>query len=607
MKLNQSQLYPVSNSCRFSVPLDGMWDFQFDPGAIGEENNWQNKLPDPIFMPISASFSDLFTTHEERDYTGDFWYQTTVQIPAEWNGCICVRFGSIAHHATVYCNGVKVCTHDGGFLPVVADITAAAKRGEKNILTVKANNELTLRCLPCGKSKTLPDGRKYSVPFFDFYNYGGIHRGVQLVHTPLEAITDYDTDFTLQGKDAIVHYCVKTNGTNPVFAELRDADGKTVAQCDGATGALFVKNAKLWRIHHAYLYTLVLTIRDGERILDQYEAQIGIRMIQIDGTRILLNGEPVYLKGFGKHEDAEIIGKGFNWAIAKRDFECMKWIGANCFRTSHYPYADEWYQIADREGFLIIDEVPGVGMVAHEWSFLVAASGGSQQDFYETENIEALKQNHLMQLTEMITRDKNHPSVIAWSIANEAQTCSEKANLYFKDLFEAAHALDLQKRPRTMALEKSSGPDSCKCYPLCDFISLNRYYGWYIKGGTEISIAKQEFYEEMDQWASLNLNKPFVFTEFGTDTVPTEHKLPSVMWSQEYQVEYMELNFSVFDAYDFVQGELAWNFADFQTGEGTSRVNGNRKGVFSRNRQPKDAAYTFKKRWEAMESGKSGK
>ena len=110
--------------------------------------------------------------------------------------------------------------------------------------------------------------------------------------------------------------------------------------------------------------------------------------------------------------------------------------------------------------------------------------------------------------------------------------------------------------------------------------------------------AEELFRDEMDRWAAKGLNKPFVFTEFGTDTLGSEHKLPSVMWTQEYQNEYYAMNFRVFDSYPFVQGELTWNFADFQTSEGVFRVNGNKKGVFTRQRQPKDAAFTLKKRWE---------
>ena len=104
----------------------------------------------------------------------------------------------------------------------------------------------------------------------------------------------------------------------------------------------------------------------------------------------------------------------------------------------------------------------------------------------------------------------------------------------------------------------------------------------------------------MDDWAALNLNKPFVFTEYGADTMPSEHKLPSVMWSQEYQCEVLEMLHRVFDSYSFVKGEQIWNFADFQTTEGLMRVNGNKKGVFTRQRQPKDAAFLLKKRWESL-------
>ena len=167
----------------------------------------------------------------------------------------------------------------------------------------------------------------------------------------------------------------------------------------------------------------------------------------------------------------------------------------------------------------------------------------------------------------------------------------------FRQKLEAARKLDPQCRPVTGVLEKTSSPDRCLCWPMMDFICLNRYYGWYISGG-DLQEAKRQFEEEMDQWAEKAPGVPFVFTEFGTDTLDSLHKLPSVMWSQEYQQEYMEMNFSVFDRYPFVQGELAWNFADFQTGQGIMRVNGNKKGLFSRGRQPKEAAWVFKRRWE---------
>lgn len=597
--LNVSLLYPRSTSTRQVSSLDGMWDFRFDPQSEGTAAGWANGLPDPLRVPVPASFADLFTDKASRDYCGDFWYATRFFVPAAWqNDRIVVRFGSVTHRCTVYCNGQEVARHEGGFLPVVADLTAVIRPGQENTLVVAANNELNETSIPCGATKVCADGSKLAKPYFDFFNYAGIQRSVQLCCLPQETVEDYTVSYTLHGADAAVHYTVRTNGSHPVRVSLYDADGNRVASAEGCEGVLQVPDAHLWQVRNAYLYRIVLEIRDGDMVLDSYVDRIGIRTIAIEGTRILVNGKPVYLKGYGKHEDFEVIGRGFSAAVMKRDFECMKWSNANCFRTSHYPYADEWYQFADEEGFLIIDEVPAVGMMRSTRNF-VAAGQGQYTYFFEAPTVPQLQAAHIQATEEMIVRDRNHPSVFAWSLFNEPETTTDYAHDYFAAVFDAARALDPQHRPLTGAFEKNSKPELCKCYPLCDFICLNRYYGWYIKGG-EMEEAEADFRNEMDRWAAKNLNVPFVFTEFGTDTLPTEHKLPSIMWSQEYQDEYLEMCFRVFDSYDFVQGELVWNFADFQTTEGIMRVNGNKKGIFTRARQPKDAAFILKKRWETL-------
>ena len=599
--LNFSELYPCSNQARMAYSLDGMWKFQFDPEEKGEKENWQNKLPDPISMPVPASFSDFFTTKEERDYCGDFWYETEVFVPKDWEKQeLEIRFGSITHRSFVYCNGNLAAAHEGGFLPVAARVTDDVKFGEWNTFVIKVNNELDEESLPCGTTMVLSDGRKLAKPYFDFFNYSGIQRSVWLVSKPEESIEDFEVDYELNGEDTIVHYQIMTNGDHPVSFELFDEENQLAAKGIGRQGSVTVSKARLWNVGKAYLYRAVMKIWDGEKLIDEYSSKIGIRTVKIQGKEIQINGKAVYLKGFGKHEDFEVIGRGFNWGVLKRDFECMKWIGANCFRTSHYPYAEEWYQFADEEGFLIIDEVPAVGMMRSTRNF-AAAGTGQYTRFFETPTVPNLQKAHLQAVEEMIARDKNHPSVIAWSLFNEPETTSEQSKAYFTPIFDLARELDPQKRPLTGAFEKNSQPEICQCYQLCDMICLNRYYGWYIKGGPELVDAREAFLTEMNKWKDKNLNIPFVFTEFGTDTMPTEHKLPSIMWSQEYQDEYLEMNFEVFDQFDFVQGELVWNFADFQTTEGIMRVNGNKKGIFNRVRQPKSAAFVLKTRWESMD------
>lgn len=577
-----------------------MWKFHLDERSVGENEGWIDGIPGEEMIPVPASFQDFYTAKDIREYTGDFWYETDFFVPGEWEGReILLRFGAATHRASVYVNGILITEHEGGFLPFSAKVTTVVRYDSYNKVVVKVNNELNCTNLPCGETITLPNGKKMSKPYFDFFNYAGLQRSVYLLALPGESIVDFDLDYAIHGKNAEVSYQIRTNGEHAVQLALFDAKGHCVAQKDGKEGVLYVENARLWQVRNAYLYRLRIRIMDGEELIDEYEQEIGIRTVKVEGTDILINGEPVYLKGFGKHEDSDIVGRGFSIGIMKRDFELMKWIGANSFRTSHYPYSEEIYQMADREGFLVIDEVPAVGMFQSLMNFM-EASTGKQTAFFKKETTPVLLKAHLRAIEEMIARDKNHPSVVAWSLLNEPETTNEAAVPYFKEVFDLANKLDMQKRPRTFALIMNSLPDTCKCYQFSDIIALNRYYGWYMKGGYEISVAEELFRKEMNAWKEKKLNKPFIFTEYGADTLASEHKLPSVMWSQEYQDEYLKMTHEVFDSYDFIKGEQIWNFADFQTTEGIMRVNGNKKGVFTRQRQPKDIAYKLKERWENL-------
>lgn len=600
--MSTSLLYPRETVSRRVASLDGFWNFKFDPKSVGEKDGWTKGLKDAISMPVPASFNDILTDKDSREYCGDFWYEKDVFVPGEWEGKdIIVRFGNGSQKATVFMNGVKICEHLGGYLPFNALVTDVVKYNAYNKLSVLLNNELSEENIPVGKTQVLANGKKVNAPYFDFFSYAGLQRPVKLLALPKERVLDYETKYTIDGKNATVSYKVETNGKSKVLVELLDKNGKKVACGEGKSGKLEVKNAKLWNVWNTgkpYLYTIKITLASG----DEYFDTIGIRTFVVKGDTFLLNGKPIYLKGFGRHEDSNIRGKGLDLALNKRDYELMKWIGSNSYRTSHYPYAEEMYYEADEEGFLIIDEVPSVGLMESTMNFLAANQGnGKQVGFFEKETTYGnLLKNHKEQVREYITRDKNHPSVVAWSLLNEPQCTSPNSEPYFKEIFELAHKLDPQKRPRTYANVMTSTPDKCTCHKFCDFVSLNRYYGWYVLGGAPIITAEAMFRKEMDAWSKLLKGRPLIFTEYGADTLGSEHKLPSVMWSQEYQREYLDMNHKVFDSYKFVKGEQVWNFADFQTTEGIMRVNGNKKGIFTRDRQPKDAAYTFKARWEKL-------
>ena len=280
------------------------------------------------------------------------------------------------------------------------------------------------------------------------------------------------------------------------------------------------------------------------------------------------------------HEDFFVLGKGASSAVNVKSFELLKWINANSVRTSHYPYVEEIYDLADRYGILVIDEVPAVGM--NHWEPTFAEGRADEQTL-------AL---HKKTLSMLIERDKNHPCVVMISVANEAATYEDGAREYFKKIVN--HTRSLTDLPITSPEETKFAEDN-KCADLFDFVSLNRYYGWYDEIGRIEAIGPLYKNDLCNYYEKFR--KPIIVAEFGADTVEGVHSLQSYAFSEEYQRDYITECCRVFDELPFVVGEHVWNFADFRTKEGTIRMRGNRKGVFTKDREPKAAAFMLKKRW----------
>ena len=159
--LEHSLLYPLNTETRTALKLDGMWRFTLDWKSEGDEKGWNNHIPGREVIPVPASFQDFYTDKKIREFTGDMWYETDVVVPSYMKGTsVFLRFGAATHRATVYINGEEAASHEGGFLPFLADITEKARYGEANRIVVKINNELNETNIPCGLTITLSDGRK---------------------------------------------------------------------------------------------------------------------------------------------------------------------------------------------------------------------------------------------------------------------------------------------------------------------------------------------------------------------------------------------------------------------------------------------------------------
>jgi beta-glucuronidase len=588
-------LRPQDTATRERKSLNGLWQFALDPDSIGRTANWfDGPLPGSREMAVPASFNDVAADAAVRDYFGDVWYQTVMRVPRGWDGRrIVLHFESATHRATVWVNGVEVVSHEGGYTPFEADITDHVTAGEEARITAVVNNTLSFQTIPPGVIEDTPGGKR-QVYWHDFFNYAGLHRAVWLYATSKAHLTDVTVVTSLDGADGTVEYQARAEDADDLDVKvvLRDVDGVEVTTSTGASGTLQVANVHKWAPGDGYLYDLELRLvdRDGA-VLDSYHQSVGIRTVAVDGTRFLINGEPFYFTGFGMHEDHSVIGKGHNDAFLVHDFELLKWIGANSFRTSHYPYSEDVLDYADRQGIVVIDETAAVGL---NMGLGGGIFGGQGYTTFSPDTVnDQTREVHAQAIRELVTRDKNHPSVVLWSIANEPESDTEGAEAYFKPLFDLTRQLD-PTRPVGFVNVMLAPYGKCRVSQFGDVLMLNRYYGWYVNTG-DLGAAERAWEEELSGWASEG--KPIIITEYGADTYPGLHSLTPTPWTEEYQVEYLDMNHRLFDRIDAVAGEQVWNFADFATTSGIMRVGGNKKGAFTRDRQPKAAAHALRRRW----------
>lgn len=581
--------------------LSGIWEFKL--GDEKEPGVHCPALSDMEIIAVPASYNDQKEERAYREHYGWAYYRRTLSVPKCWQSQRAVlRFDAVTHQAKVYLNGILVKEHKGGFLPFELELEGLAEAGERLELVVAVDNRVNHSTLPVGNERNtaffgsdnpgVPSveaakrrRRPQNLPNFDFFNYAGISRPVRLYTTPKTFIRDITLVSDIRGTDGIVSYTIAIGGEQadhtPVQLTILDANHHVVASTDKAEGSLVIPNARLWWPWpgEPYLYTAVITC--GE---DRYEQKFGIRTVKVEGIRFLINGKPFYFKGFGKHEDSAFHGRGLDCCLNVKDVNLIHWLNANSFRTSHYPYAEEMYDLCDQEGIVIIDETPAVGIASAEG-----------KDPYQTFSI---REHHEQVLRDLIARDKNHPCVVMWSMGNEPDTehFPESAYEYWHSLYELTHQLDPADRPVTFVCCQNNYEQDLVTRTM-DVICVNRYYGWYNLSG-DLDAACYGLNQELDFWEKQR--KPVMITEYGADAIAGIHECVAEMFSEEYQVEFYARQNAEFDKRQFFIGEHVWNFADFATIQGCMRADGNKKGLLTRDRRPKMAAHYFRKRWKDL-------
>lgn len=590
-------LYPQQNVCRNVLDISGIWKFKKDVKNTGEAEQWFNGLTDAEQIAVPGSWNDQ---HEgDHNYLGTAWYELETNVPEAWkNDNIYIRVGSAVYFSKMWINGIAVGQHEGGHLPFAFLISDKIKWGEKNRITIEVENELKPDRIPNGN---VQGGSFSNFPAsnYDFFPYAGLSRKVFLYSTPKKAvIKDITVQTDFEGSTGKLSVLVEKEGAiNKGVLNIKghgvDKDVPFTFRNNQVDVKTDIPNVELWSPKNPALYEVTVYLGSKKSPLDVYTLETGVRTIKVTSTQVLLNGEPILLKGFGKHEDFPIYGRATTLPVMVKDYSLMKWVGANSYRTSHYPYSEEYYTMADKEGFLIIDETPAVGLV-----------------FFDGD--EAIQKRHAQAefaLREVISRDKNHPSVVAWSVANEPSIRDLAAT--FQGKISEATQKEVSEGRKTLSglMKKAKELDPTRITSFasvmgglydwltdCDVIFLNRYYGWYTNVGY-FDQARAYLNGELDKIYN-QFKKPILLSEFGADAIAGSHGTEDEIFTEEYQKKLINMYLDVANSKEYIVGMHIWNFADFRTAQAIMRVDGmNLKGVFTQNRRPKMAAHLLRERW----------
>jgi beta-galactosidase len=329
------------------------------------------------------------------------WYRKTFEVPAEQEGKrIYIHFDGVYHRSDVYVNGKHAGFHPYGYTGFEYDVTPHIRFGKKNVIAVRVDHS--------------------DSPTSRWYSGSGIYRHVRLKMLNPVHISGWGTYVTTpriekKSADVAVRTSVENHSeqsrTVVLESEIRTSEGSVAAQVSSSVSLkgegtedvsqrLSVANPRLWSTDAPVLYTLVSTVRENGEIIDHYETPFGIRDIRFDSDKgFFLNGKPFKMKGMNLHQDAGSLGTAVPDRSLERRLQILKEYGCNAIRCSHNPPAPEFLDLCDRLGFLVIDEA------FDKWK-----SGYYAQFFDEWWEKD---------LSAMLLRDRNHPSVVLWSIGNE--------------------------------------------------------------------------------------------------------------------------------------------------------------------------------------------
>lgn len=533
--------------------LDGMWDFYL------ETENKRLTLPVPGCWEQHPALVN---------YRGQGTYVKKIYLQEE--SYLKLEFKGVSHTANVYFDGVQVAHHYNAYTPFRAMIPRV-KAGEHEIRVLVDNSFGEHSALH------LPN---------DYYTYGGITRTVSLeiissvyiknirftpymeqgiwcsyIEVTLHNMADTDVMVSLEAQLA-------ASKMELLDIELHPYEEKIISLCQE------FPEVTAWSHENPKLYYLNAVLFQEGRPIDDLMERVGFRTIRVEGTKLMLNGEAIFLKGFNRHEDYATVGCSIPLQLMIQDMDLMQEMGVNALRTCHYPNDERFLDLCDERGILVWEENHARGL-----------------DLERMLNPNFDQQCEACNF-EMVDNHYNHPSIIIWGILNECASETKEGRIKYTSQYEQLRQLD-HTRPLTSA--------TCRhftdiCLDLPDIVSYNIYSGWYI------DVPIKERNDEEIQWIKTagGNDKPIIVSEFGAAAIYCYRDRSRCKWSEERQADILDECLRVYMSDSNISGVFVWQFSDCRVTEedswfATRARSHNNKGVVDEYRRPKLAFDIVKK------------
>ncbi len=548
----------IFSRSRTSYSLNGLWNFTVDLHDEGLRQKWYKyhncatkDWSDPRdydpFMGESVFVPSVWNLQKEKYYyfEGSAWYTKIIKtkdIPA--SDRYFLRVGAAANEAFIFVNGQILGFHKGASTPFFCEISDFLHEDEVRIQIVVRNIR-----------------RREDVPMrhTDWFNYGGIHRDVEILSLPKIFIKNYFLHLNDDGKSASLKLDISDKNSGSAYLTIEELGIKLEVPIHQGQGEVeFALACEKWSPDHPKLYDIKINYEQ-----DHITDKIGFRTIKASKTSILLNDEEIFLKGISVHEDDETLGRVTTKEDIQRRITHAKELGCNFLRLAHYPHHEWAAQACDEAGLMLWEEIPVY------WAI-------------EFDNPKTLEdaQN---QLKELILRDQNRASVILWSVGNENADTDLRLN-FMRSLVKTAKSLDTTRLVTAACLinfEELKIQDRLSQY--LDVIGINEYYGWYIPSYDDlITIGKNS-----------NPDKPVIISETGAGAILGEDAPKEGWFSDDYMAEVYENQVKIIPSVPAVCGVTPWILYDFRAArrQNIYQKDFNRKGLITQDKTTKKKAF----------------